>query len=187
MNYGNVIVEDNFLDATTFNELQSSILTPDMLFPWSLSSILNTDEDEIIYGDRLKDGSFNLMMAHLFYNKSVPLSPVFDFMLPFLTKLNPVTLIRGKINLYFGTKEHIVHGYHVDNNLKNSATCVYFLNTNNGKLYFKDGTVIDSVENRAVIFDSQSFHSSSTCTDQRYRCTINFNYIDQRGVIDSLS
>jgi hypothetical protein len=182
----NVFVEDNFLTQSDFKELQANIFTVDVPFPWSLSPILIHDEDGIPYGNTLKDGSFNLMMSHLFYTKSMALSHVFDMMNPILTKLDPVALLRGKINLYFGTERQSIHGYHVDNNLKNCTTCVYFLNTNNGKLYFKDGTAIDSVENRIVLFDSRTFHSSSTCTDQPYRCTININYIDRRGLIDSV-
>ena len=185
MQHNNVVIEDNFLPRNTLRELQSHILTEETLFLWALGRIMLDDENGVQYGDKLKDGSFNLMMGHLFYNKSVPLSPIFEYMVPIIEKLDPVSLIRGKINLYFGTEKHIVHGYHVDNNLKNCTTCIYFLNTNNGKLYFKDGTVVDSVENRAVIFDSQTLHSGSTCTDQKYRCTINFNYIDRRGVISS--
>ncbi len=36
--------------------------------------------------------------------------------------------------------------------------------------------VIDSVANRILFFDPSEEHSSSLCTDQKRRITINFNY-----------
>ena len=35
---------------------------------------------------------------------------------------------------------------------------------------------INSKENKAVIFDGSLEHSSTTCTDQNYRITLNINY-----------
>ena len=35
---------------------------------------------------------------------------------------------------------------------------------------------IESKENKAVVFDGSLEHSSTTCTDQHYRITLNINY-----------
>ena len=41
---------------------------------------------------------------------------------------------------------------------------------------FKNGKVIDSVENRFIMFNSQLEHTGTTCTNQKRRIVINFNY-----------
>jgi hypothetical protein len=53
---------------------------------------------------------------------------------------------------------------------------VYYINTNNGWTEFKKGGKVKSVENRMLIFDSSLEHMGVTCTDQKSRVVINFNY-----------
>jgi hypothetical protein len=57
-------------------------------------------------------------------------------------------------------------------------TAIYYLNTNNGATRFEDGTEISSVENRFVVFDSDNSHTAVSCTDQKARFLINFNYYE---------
>ena len=40
----------------------------------------------------------------------------------------------------------------------------------------EDGTKIESVANRVLLFDSSRPHSSTRCTDQKVRVNINLNY-----------
>ena len=54
------------------------------------------------------------------------------------------------------------------------------MNTNNGYTTFKDGTKVDSVANRMIIFDSELDHTGTTCTDQKSRVIINFNFLEGR-------
>ena len=84
-------------------------------------------------------------------------------------------LIKIKANLSFRTTEKIIHGYHVDLPYE-CKTAIYYLNTNDGCTMFKDGREVGSVENRLVIFNSQLAHTGTTCTDQKIRSVINFNY-----------
>ena len=70
----------------------------------------------------------------------------------------------------------------IENNKKQSSydgkTAIYYVNTNNGYTKFEDGTVVNSVENRCVVFDSSLRHTGTTCTDQKTRVVINFCYVE---------
>ena len=45
-------------------------------------------------------------------------------------------------------------------------------------LKFEDGTKVPSVANTFVTFPSDIKHTGTTCTDQKFRSVINFNYIN---------
>ena len=55
-------------------------------------------------------------------------------------------------------------------------TSIFYLNTNNGWTQFKKGGKVKCVENRLVTFDSNLEHAGVTCTDQKRKVVINFNY-----------
>jgi hypothetical protein len=57
------------------------------------------------------------------------------------------------------------------------TTGIFYVNTNNGKTIFDTGEEINSEENKYVEFDSTKLHTGTTCTDQKRRLVINFNYI----------
>ena len=56
-------------------------------------------------------------------------------------------------------------------------TAILYINTNNGWTRFKKGARVKSIANRIVIFDSNLEHSGVTCTDEKRRVVMNFNYI----------
>jgi hypothetical protein len=70
--------------------------------------------------------------------------------------------------------KQLVHGFHTDRKDKHMVVLFYF-NDNNGYTLFKNRKV-KSKDNRAVIFDGSLEHSSTTCTNQNYRITLNINY-----------
>ena len=47
---------------------------------------------------------------------------------------------------------------------------------------FKDGTKVESVENRIVIFDGSELHCGVSCTDEKARFVLNINYLP--GTLD---
>jgi hypothetical protein len=57
-------------------------------------------------------------------------------------------------------------------------TAIFYINTNNGYTEFNDGTKVDSVENRMLIFPSKLSHRAVAQTDEDQRIVINFNYFD---------
>ena len=70
----------------------------------------------------------------------------------------------------------IEYDMHVDTDL-NCKNEVYYNNSNNGYTLFENGTIINSIRNRIVIFDSNLRHCGTTCTDQKNRIVLNLNFI----------
>ena len=68
------------------------------------------------------------------------------------------------------------HPLHIDNKLKNNMTAIYYVNTNNGYTRFKNENKIPSEQNKLIIFNTETEHSGTTCTDEPCRIVINFNY-----------
>ena len=85
---------------------------------------------------------------------------------------------RMKVNLYPRTAEVQVHPWHVDSNeINNLMGCLFFMNTCDGYTGFSDGTEVDSVENRIVVFDSTQKHFSTSCSNAPHRMTFNVNFL----------
>ena len=40
----------------------------------------------------------------------------------------------------------------------------------------EDGSKIENVANRILLFDASKPHQTTTCTNDKFRVTINFNY-----------
>ena len=167
-------VIDNFLSEEIFERLQV-IFDPGV--PWTFSEILS--EDEIIC-----DQKYNYQYVHSIYVKQEPVSRYFDNLIPFLTKLDARALVRCKVNSICREEEIVVHGYHTDmvypeehsTGLDGMKTAILYLNNNNGFTVFENGTKIESVANRCVIFPAYYKHSGTTCTDVHRRLAVNLVY-----------
>ena len=152
---------DNFLPYEEFEVLQQIILST--YFPWNYigkQSYVETDD--------------SFQFQHTFYREGE--SPVFYYkrkIEPLLEKLGG-TLIRAKAVLTLKTENPRNSGFHID--YPNMTTATYYLNTNNGYTDLKTGEKVESVENRMLIFDSNMEHQGVTCTDEKRRVLINFNY-----------
>jgi hypothetical protein len=162
-------VIDNFLDYTDFKKLQSVILGND--FPWVFT-------DNVVKPSETadEDNLFNFQFNHSFYSEYIPTSEYFFKLDKLVSKIVPTALIRIKANLYPVTEKRIIHGMHIDFEDILCKTAIFYMNTNNGCTIIGDQEV-KSVENRFVVFDSNIQHSGTTCTDQKYRCMLNLNYI----------
>ena len=68
------------------------------------------------------------------------------------------------------------HEPHVDLEYEHKGA-IFYINTNNGVTVLEDGTEIESIENRLLLFDSSKKHNSTSCTDAKVRVNINFNYL----------
>ena len=95
-------------------------------------------------------------------------------------KLGVKRLDRIKLNLNPKTFFHRKSGFHTDqrnsDDPQHQKTAVFYLNTNNGWTEFKKGGRVKSVANRIVIFDSNLEHTGVTCTNEKRRVIVNFNY-----------
>ena len=155
---------DSFLEKEEFNRLQNLLFSNN--FSWYYDKILEEDEE-------------NFQFFHMFYSDYRINSSHFDIILPILKKLNAKALVRIKANLLTKTNKIIEHGYHVDitdKNIDNLKTAVFYCNTNNGHTKFKDGDIVESIENRIAIFDAKSLHAGTSCTNEKVRIVLNFNY-----------
>ena len=77
--------------------------------------------------------------------------------------------------MYPSTPKIVYHDPHVDIPWQHKGA-IFYVNTNNGVTVLEDGTEIESIENRLLLFDSSKEHSSTSCTDAKVRVNINFNY-----------
>lgn len=158
-------VIDNFLNKKDFNDIKNLLMGFD--FPWYYQPEI-TDE-----GENGLDNSFYFF--HLFFKDLEIRSNLYSHMFPLLNKLKATALIRAKANFYPNQNRFIEHKFHVDFPYKHKG-CLFYINTNNGFTILKDGTKIESVENRALLFDPSMIHKSTNCTDERSRINININY-----------
>lgn len=156
---------DNFLNQEEFLKIKNSILNPK--FSWNLTpSVSNLDE-------KLKVTS-SYYFTHLFYSGFYVDSNSFIFV-TILNQLEVKSLIRIKANLYPSTETIVHHIDHIDYEFPHRGA-IFYLNTNNGLTILQDDTKIESVENRILLFDPSVPHNSTTCTDDKCRVNINFNY-----------
>jgi hypothetical protein len=170
MNYK---VIDNLLPADEFKIIQERMLSTG--FPWYYNTSVNQ-----AYGNIL-DNTGDFQFTHVFYKDFRPNSDEFiNVMWPVLQRIQPASIIRIKANLLTKESTIVEHGLHTDiPDLKIPCkTAIFYINTNNGYTIFEDGTKINSLENRLVIFDSNMLHSGSSCTDAKVRCVINLNYYE---------
>ena len=68
-----------------------------------------------------------------------------------------------------------MHNNHVDYPFPHKGA-IFYLNTNNGLTILEDKVEVESIENRLLLFDSSKQHKSTTCTDDKCRINVNFNF-----------
>ena len=165
-----VKIIDNFLDTNLFQKVKGVIYGPD--FPWYHNDcIVSTEKDD-------RTNLFNLQLTHTFYKEVSVRSNHFVDLDPILIKLNPSAIVKIKANLMPKTDKIIIHQLHTDVSRFLGKTAVFYINSNDGFTLFEDGTRVESIENRMVIFDSNQMHTGTSCTTARNRCVINFNYYE---------
>ena len=154
-------VYDNFLPEYYFKQLQSIVLGNEYCWYYQ-------DRIDIRYETDLH------YFIHFYYKDNAPTTSYhqIDPCIPFF---NMKKIYRIKVNLYSKTVFHRNTGWHTD--YKDITTSILYMNTNNGWTEFKNGDKVESVENRLVIFDSDLEHAGVTCTDEKRRVVINFNYV----------
>jgi hypothetical protein len=158
-----VKIQDNFLPKEIFNSIKNTMIGVD--FDWYYSNAI-TDE-------KLDRKEFQFV--HMFYHCGKPRQS-FVVIEPLIQKIMPFSLVRAKANLLTVTNEIVTYDFHKDFLRDNLTTAVFYINTCNGYTLFKDGTKVQSVENRLVSFDSGLEHTGTSCTDENVRVVINLNY-----------
>ena len=162
------VVIDNFLDPTEFNNLHHIILSG--LIKWEyVPSIVNDDD-----GDKFQ-------FVHVFYMNNSGEYPTLGFLNPLLNLIKPKELFRIKANILARTSEIEPNVFHTDiggnMGVIPYTTSIFYINSNNGYTEFEDGTKIESVANRLISFPEEMKHRGTSCTDEKIRVVINFNYL----------
>ena len=132
-------VIDQYLPDAEFQNLSNCILSPE--FDWHyLSGILSYDNPA---------GSYQFI--HLFYDPDTgsqsPYLPVLNYT---LEKLGVQSLRTLKTNFTPKSIDPFKGGFHID--YPHMKTAILYMNTNNGYTEFEKGDIVESVENRIVIF-----------------------------------
>ena len=118
-----------------------------------------------------------MYLIHMVYFEHTPVSSLWENLTQAVELLPELkALIRIKVNFYPVTSTLTEHAVHTDNDFTHKGA-VLSLTTCDGYTKLEDGTKIDSVENRLVIFDAGKPHNSTSTTTPIGRYNINFNYI----------
>lgn len=168
-----ITVIDNFLEIEIFEKLQEIVFSN--AFPWYWSKILRDYDFE---SSALCDNvDYNYQFFHILYANHKICSDFYEDFIPILESLKVRSLLRLKMNLNPMTNTIIKHGFHRDYPFDDSKTAILYLNTNNGYTEFEDSNeIVESIENRIVIFDAKMRHTGTTCTDTSRRIILNINY-----------
>tara|TARA_B100000902_G_C27271061_1_gene896288 strand:+ start:857 stop:1354 length:498 start_codon:yes stop_codon:yes gene_type:complete len=156
---------DNWLEQDYYDHLKNSVFSTS--FPWvfcqEVANLGEMNDEHFFFTHRVFDrfepqSSFVKELDHLLVNY-----------------LQVKSIIRIRFNLYPNIGKLVEHDLHEDYQY-NHNTAVLYLNTCNGYTGFEDGTKVESVDNRVVLFDGSTPHRSTTCTDQKARIVLSVSY-----------
>ena len=156
---------DNALPQEEFENIKNFMLNSS--FPWVLTPVIVHEKENLPV-------NASYYFTHEFWSgfHTEPQSQVFA---PILNLLECRAMIRIKANLYPSTETIIHHDDHYDYEFSHKGA-IFYINTNNGLTVFEDGTEVESIENRLLLFDPSRFHHSTTCSDDKCRVNVNFNF-----------
>ena len=169
-------VIDNFLDNEQYNAMENMLLakTDEYLhFKWSFldSTVDYSFRPEV--NKQTCDELDNFQFTHMFYFFRYPISEYAPHVL--YDALGVEGIIKCKANLTTRGNKIVEYGYHQDVDFP-CKTAVWYLNTCDGYTIFDDGTKVESVANRVVIFPSHLRHTGTNTTNSKYRIVVNVNY-----------
>ena len=134
----------------------------------------------VAYDDDDKDVLWNWYGTHLFYENMAPSSKFWNLITEYFIdrmheKFDMQCFHRVKANFYPWTETLKTHPWHTDYYFPHKGA-LFSLNTCDGYTEFIDGTKVDSVENRMMLFNPRVKHRSTTTTNDKGMSNINFNY-----------
>jgi hypothetical protein len=154
---------DNALSKEQASFIKNTMISQE--FPWFYSGVVEGEYDIQQY-----------YFTHNFFKRHNWLSNWAEQIVgPILSVLDPVSLIRIKGNFYPRSTEFLENNSHIDYDFPHMGA-IYYVNTNDGFTVLEDGTQIESVENRILLFDPSKLHNSTHCTNEHGRVNINFNF-----------
>jgi len=153
----------NFLPKNIFKKLKDNMTGE--YFPWYFNDYIN---------DNQKKDNFQFTFRFIEDGDYVCWGEWKNIMIPVLEKIKHKKINRVKANLLTRTNKIIEHGFHIDYDY--GTTGILYLDNSNGYTKFENGKKIKSEENKYVEFNSTLKHTGSSCTDEKRRVVINFNY-----------
>jgi len=197
-----VKIEDNFLDQEKFDEIQQLManpmvdtnpVNPPSNFPWYFRyRYYAMHEGDLYYIPKKDENELDqFQFTHTFYDNGAPQSTYMDQSQYFVDLLQPVAIFRIRANLLTRLPNIIENEFHTDmpflpeEKLEQWTTSIFYVNTNDGHTVFEDGTKVESVANRIVIFPTNTKHRGTSCTDERTRVVINFNYLIKNEIVSA--
>ena len=168
-------VIDNFLPQQEFEIIRSTLMELDpihdfeQIIRWTYSPIVANMNDDV------SENWKYFYMIHFVFFDSQFMSIFGKKLIPILRKLETKAIMRIKCNLYPNSEKVHEHEMHVDYPYSHKGA-IFSVNTCNGYTKLEDGTKIDSVANRILLFDPSKPHGSTTTSDTTVRVNINFNY-----------
>jgi hypothetical protein len=165
---------DNFLDYVDLHAIQNFMFKDmDWYYVNHVASEKDSENNHYYFVHQLFEGFLLDKQNSPFY------ADIFSRFVKAFERLNMEeemkALVRVKANLYPSTSKIVEHEFHVDYTFKHKGA-IFSVNTCDGYTKLGDGTKIESVENRLLLFDSSKNHASTTCTNSNVRVNINFNY-----------
>jgi len=101
---------------------------------------------------------------------------------PLLTALKVREVLICRANVIMRRNENVVGGFHQDFiDRPDITTSVLYINDCNGGTSFKDGGIVQSKANRAVIFNNTADHAGVWQTDVPYRYVVNTNFLQEES------
>lgn len=159
---GNHLVIDGFLPAELFEKLKS-IVNSEFMPRYKVDHVGYAGDDSDSY------------FIHKFIEPYAVKSDFAEYALEIVQYVRPKCVIRSRAICYPGKEKIIEHAPHMDAPFPHN-TLVLYLNDNDGFTRLSDGTVINSVANRALIINGGSLHNSSNCTNAKNRLVFALNY-----------
>ena len=152
-------IVDNFLDREYFDKIHDKILYE---IPWYVSKGIS------------EQGSDGFYFTHTFYENYAPCSECIGILSDFINLIRPKAIMRLRAAIHPRTQSLEWHGMHKDYPFDHKG-CILYLNSCDGYTGFTD-TRVESIENRALFFNPNEDHCSTSCTDQDLRAIIIMNY-----------
>lgn len=168
----NLEVFDEFLPREEFFYISNIFLGQEINWFWN---------PYVTHRDKLNDDPKEFQFTHIIFDANKgQVSPISQDVIDiFLNKLNAYVLLRIKANLNPNVTNVEPREYHTDfvgDVNKHSFTSIFYVNSNNGYTIFEDGTKVESVANRLITFPGYLTHTGTSCSDQKSRVVLNFNY-----------
>ena len=154
----------NFLPKNVFKKLKNNIMGD--CFPWYYNNFIDDRNKKI--------DTFQFTFTFLRRGEQACWDEWLDIIKPVLKNIKHKKMNRVKANLLTRTHKIIENEYHTDQ--EKGTTGILYLDNSNGYTIFKNGKKISSEENKYVEFNSTLKHKGSSCTDEKRRVVINFNY-----------